>query len=281
MNNIGKIFFIGILLFAIFRVVLAFFGLAFTILTSKFFWLTIGFGFSGIIVISFWDKILSFIDNIIFELKYALGSYKDTSKANINFHRESNQKEKDVNFEKVIKTEAATIDSSKLNEQNVNKFKTQHNNTSNQETYEEVPQLLTFSFIPELYIDYMDRTEKLGLEWMYFTYSINLTEEYRSLMEYYGPYWYPSAYRCDYCSDQLYKVVYPVGEEFQIETTQEGMWYIKRAFTCPICEIIYAPKPGYRYTDIYAIYKADNEPDYRNKVRLMGVYGTISGRPDI
>lgn len=239
-----------------------------------------------VLVIKFWDNIWDLIDDIIFEIQYATGHYKNPTK-NTGSKRNSYQKDINELFKnnvEVTKTDTKTK-SQPSSEQKVEASMTQAKTTNVQKTYQAKDQFiskdLTFSFIPGLYTDYTARKEKLSLEWVQNIYSITLEDEHRDLMGYYGPYWYPSAYRCDYCQDELYKTVYPVGKEFQIKTTEEGIWHIKRAFTCPTCEKIYAPMPGYRYTESYATYQAKNEPDYREKVTMMGVYGTTEGRQDI
>jgi transcription elongation factor Elf1 len=100
------------------------------------------------------------------------------------------------------------------------------------------------------------------------------------IAKYLGPYWYPSAYRCEECAGELFKTVFPVGREFMAKMRNET-WAIKRAFTCHSCNIIYAPKPGYRYTEDKAICKFFNRDEYLHAIRTMGSESTTTGRNDI
>ncbi|MGG1597830.1 hypothetical protein [Paenibacillus naphthalenovorans] len=105
-------------------------------------------------------------------------------------------------------------------------------------------------------------------------------DSHYQIAKYLGPYWYPSAYNCDECGGELFKTVFPVGREFKVKVKQE-VWGLKRAFTCPVCSIIYGPKPGYRYTEVKASNKYLNRIEYIEAVRTMGIESTLTGRKDI
>ncbi|MGG1400180.1 hypothetical protein ABE288_20510 [Bacillus salipaludis] len=294
MNKIIKVLLIGIVIVILFKLTFVVLGLIWALLTNKFFWIVVGIVCVVALIIKFWDNILDLIDDIFFEIQYATSHYKKTNNTIYIPDRSSNPNHKDIDkrfYDKLneINAERTKRKSQTPSVKNVITSITQVKSTNAQNTNQTIEQstsknftfTFTFTFIPGLYTDYMSRKEKLSLEWMHSIFSITLEEEHRDLMGYYGPFWYPSAYSCNICQAELYKTVYPVGKEFQIKTAEEGIWHIKRAFTCPTCERIYAPKPGYRYTESYATYQAKNEPDYREKVTMMGVYGTTEGRQDI
>ncbi|WP_252223892.1 MULTISPECIES: hypothetical protein [unclassified Clostridium] len=46
----------------------------------------------------------------------------------------------------------------------------------------------------------------------------------------------------------MFKTVFPVGEEYKIDTSIGGV-QIKRAFTCTLCKVFFAPIPGNRIFD--------------------------------
>lgn len=139
----------------------------------------------------------------------------------------------------------------------------------------------TFTFIDGKYTDYVYKKEEMLIRWAEMLHNSNLTPEHQGYAGYLGPNWYPSAYNCYSCGDELFKTVFPVGREFQVYASGQGQWNIKRAFTCLSCEIIYAPKPGYRYTEEFIYYKAPSDIEYREKTMMMGINGTTEGRADI
>jgi hypothetical protein len=294
MNKIIKILFIGILMFVVLKLTFGLLGLLWALLTHKYFWISLGVLSLLFLIIKYYENILDFIfdliDDIVFEIQWAMGHYKNKNDItlpqrdiNKRFYDKLEEIKTDIKMQSQSSAEQKLKTSmSKKNDTSIVKIDT---TKKEQETYKSKEQPtskdLIFSFVPELYTDFTACKEDLNLQWMQNIWSFIPNQEHRDLMAYLGPHWYPSAYRCNKCYDELYKTVFPIGREFQIKLPGEGTWHIKRAFTCPTCERIYAPKPGYRYTELYATYQAKNEQDYREKVTMMGVYGTTEGRQDI
>ncbi len=57
-----------------------------------------------------------------------------------------------------------------------------------------------------------------------------------------GNNFYLTSYLCPQCSGKMHAVVYPIGKEFVIDTT-EGQVRLARAFTCHNCYRFYTPRP--------------------------------------
>lgn len=90
-----------------------------------------------------------------------------------------------------------------------------------------------------------------------------------------GHNFYPVNYLCPECSQRLYMVLYPVDEEYLIETS-EGRVYMARAYTCRSCQRFYTPRPGrlLREGDIYTLVFDDDKDAYDDYVELLGENGS-------
>jgi hypothetical protein len=81
-------------------------------------------------------------------------------------------------------------------------------------------------------------------------------------------------YRCPSCSEKLYMVVYPMGEEFRIETDEGGV-YLARAYTCSSCKSFYTPKPQKLLSEgeVYWLTFEDDAIAYEDYQELLGKQG--------
>lgn len=139
-----------------------------------------------------------------------------------------------------------------------------------------------FSFRDELYSNKRNEITRQIAEWHELVEQSNLYPEHKKIAHYLGPNWYPSSHPCHCCENLVFKTVFPVGKEFPIITNKKEPMRIKRAFTCVFCQFIFAPLPGYRYTDLnYEIFQALDEKEYLQRILIMGVNGTTEGRPDL
>lgn len=89
-----------------------------------------------------------------------------------------------------------------------------------------------------------------------------------------GNQFYMVNYKCPICNDKLYMIVYPMGDEFRIETDEEGV-YLARAYTCSSCNRFYTPKPQKLLAE-GEVYDLDFEEDkvaYEDYQELLGKQG--------
>lgn len=89
-----------------------------------------------------------------------------------------------------------------------------------------------------------------------------------------GNQFYMVNYRCPKCMEKLYMVVYPKGEEFRIETAQEGV-YLARAYTCNQCNSFYTPRPQKLLADgdVYLLDFEEDKVAYEDYQELLGKRG--------
>lgn len=89
-----------------------------------------------------------------------------------------------------------------------------------------------------------------------------------------GNNFYRAALCCPECSEKLFMVVYPEGEEIPIDTS-EGKVYLARSYTCNECNSFYTPRPGklLKEGDVYTL-GFDNDRDaYEDYRELLGKTG--------
>jgi hypothetical protein len=89
-----------------------------------------------------------------------------------------------------------------------------------------------------------------------------------------GKEFYMVNYKCPICGEKLHMVVYPIGEEFRIET-EEGGVYLARAYTCSACNSFYTPKP-YKLLvegDVYSLLFEEDKAAYEDYLELLGKQG--------
>lgn len=86
-----------------------------------------------------------------------------------------------------------------------------------------------------------------------------------------GNNFYMVGYRCPKCRDHLHMAVFPVGEEFRIETSEGGV-YLARAYTCGRCHSFYTPRPQKLLSegDVYLMEFLNDEDAYRDYMELLG-----------
>lgn len=94
---------------------------------------------------------------------------------------------------------------------------------------------------------------------------------------------YISAYACPRpgCNSVLYKTVFPLGEEYPINTSS-GPRNLKRVFTCISCATFFAPVPGRRLNEGYAYsMQYEDIQEYLEELKKMDIAGTTVGRMDL
>lgn len=90
-----------------------------------------------------------------------------------------------------------------------------------------------------------------------------------------GNNFYMVDYECSVCGEKLYMVLYPVNQEFLIET-DEARVYLARAYACNTCNCFYTPRPGrlLKEGDVYALKFEDDKRAYGDYMELLGASGT-------
>lgn len=90
-----------------------------------------------------------------------------------------------------------------------------------------------------------------------------------------GHNFYMVPYQCPVCMAKLYMVLYPVDEEYLIETDEERV-YLARAYTCSKCNTYYTPRPGklLQEGDVYVLKFDEDKAAYDDYLELVGDPGT-------
>ncbi len=89
-----------------------------------------------------------------------------------------------------------------------------------------------------------------------------------------GNNFYMVGYHCPKCKEHLHMVVFPVGKEFRIETSEGGV-FLARAYTCSRCHSFYTPRPEKLLSegDIYIMEFLNDEDAYMDYMELLGAKG--------
>lgn len=89
-----------------------------------------------------------------------------------------------------------------------------------------------------------------------------------------GNNFYMVGYQCPKCKNNLHMVVFPVNEEFRIET-EEGGVLLARAYTCDSCNCFYTPRPEKHLMegDVYAMEFLNDSRAYQDYQELLGSSG--------
>lgn len=89
-----------------------------------------------------------------------------------------------------------------------------------------------------------------------------------------GNNFYMVGYKCPDCGEKLFMVVYPVDQEFPVET-EEGKVYLARAYACDTCNRFFTPRPGKLLGegDIYTLNFEDDRNAYEDYQELIGSRG--------
>lgn len=89
-----------------------------------------------------------------------------------------------------------------------------------------------------------------------------------------GNNFYRVGYKCPDCGEKLFMVVYPVEQEFPVET-EEGKVYLARAYACDNCNRFFTPRPGKLLGegDIYTLDFEDDRNAYEDYKELIGSKG--------
>lgn len=89
-----------------------------------------------------------------------------------------------------------------------------------------------------------------------------------------GNNFYRVGYKCPDCGEKLFMVVYPVEQEFPVET-EEGKVYLARAYVCDNCNRFFTPRPGKLLGegDIYTLDFEDDRNAYEDYKELIGSKG--------
>lgn len=89
-----------------------------------------------------------------------------------------------------------------------------------------------------------------------------------------GNQFYMVNYKCPSCQSKLHMVVYPRGQEFRIETDEEGV-YLARAYTCSVCNSFYTPKPNQLLAEgnVFQLNFEDDKVAYEDYQELLGKKG--------
>lgn len=89
-----------------------------------------------------------------------------------------------------------------------------------------------------------------------------------------GNQFYMVKYNCPTCQNKLHMLVYPRGEEFRIETDEEGI-FLARAYTCSVCNSFYTPKPHQLLVegDVFHLNFEDDKVAYEDYQELLGKKG--------
>lgn len=89
-----------------------------------------------------------------------------------------------------------------------------------------------------------------------------------------GNNFYRAPLHCPKCSEKLFMVVYPEGEENPVET-EEGKVYLARSYTCNTCNAFYTPRPGklLQEGDVYTLDFEGDRDAYEDYRKLLGKTG--------
>ncbi len=89
-----------------------------------------------------------------------------------------------------------------------------------------------------------------------------------------GNNFYRAPLHCPKCSEKLFMVVYPEGEENPVET-EEGKVYLARSYTCNTCNVFYTPRPGklLQEGDVYTLNFDGDRDAYEDYRKLLGKTG--------
>lgn len=89
-----------------------------------------------------------------------------------------------------------------------------------------------------------------------------------------GNNFYRVGYKCPDCGEKLFMAVYPVEQEFPVET-EEGKVYLARAYACDNCNRFFTPRPGKLLGegDIYTLDFEDDRNAYEDYKELIGSKG--------
>lgn len=89
-----------------------------------------------------------------------------------------------------------------------------------------------------------------------------------------GNNFYRAPLHCPKCSEKLFMVVYPEGEENPVET-EEGKVFLARSYTCNTCNSFYTPRPGklLQEGDVYSLNFGDDRDAYEDYQELLGKTG--------
>lgn len=89
-----------------------------------------------------------------------------------------------------------------------------------------------------------------------------------------GNNFYRAPLHCPKCSEKLFMVVYPEGEENPVET-EEGKVYLARSYTCNTCNAFYTPRPGklLQEGDVYTLNFDGDRDAYEDYRKLLGKTG--------
>lgn len=89
-----------------------------------------------------------------------------------------------------------------------------------------------------------------------------------------GRNFYMVDYRCPFCGEKLYMVLYPEGGEYPIDT-DEGKVFLARAYACAGCACLFTPRPGRLIIegDIYALDFEEDKTAFEDYIELIGKTG--------
>ncbi len=89
-----------------------------------------------------------------------------------------------------------------------------------------------------------------------------------------GNNFYMVSYQCPSCQGHLHMVVFPVGKEFRIETTEGGV-FLARAYTCSRCNCLYTPRPEELLEEgnVYVMDFDNDSRAYEDYLELLGMAG--------
>ncbi len=89
-----------------------------------------------------------------------------------------------------------------------------------------------------------------------------------------GNNFYMVGYQCPKCKNHLHMVVFPMGEEFRIETAEGGV-FLARAYTCSQCNCFYTPRPKKLLAegDVYVMDFLNDSCAYEDYRELLGAKG--------
>lgn len=81
-------------------------------------------------------------------------------------------------------------------------------------------------------------------------------------------------YKCPFCTEKLYMVVFPIEKEFRIETDEGGV-YLARAYTCRECHSFFTPKPQKLISEqeVYQLILEEDSIAYDDYLELLGKQG--------
>ncbi len=96
-----------------------------------------------------------------------------------------------------------------------------------------------------------------------------------------GNNFYLTNYLCPSCGKKMHGVIYPIGQEFVIDT-KEGRVQIARAYTCSICGRFYTPRPKRLLIDgdCYIMEFGGDKSAYQDYQELLGKNGAKVCNPN-